>query len=593
VSDARESYVARRADRQIRVDRAVRQDRALAGARGGTAVLAVVLFWLSMGPAGISPPWLLVPLVLFAVLVVLHDQVLRRRRLAEESVAHYEAGLARLEDRFAGQGNPGERYLDEEHPYAADLDLFGKGSLYELLCTARTRTGEDTLAAWLKSPALPSVARARQEAVREMRPALDLRERLALQGGRVRRAGSSERLVSWGASPATPFPAFARPGAVVLAAANLGGALGWAAFGWGSGPLSLSLLLSGVFALLLRDRVRGVLSALDGSHDLPVLAGALAVLEAQRYDCAHLQALRKALDTDGAPPSRQVARFARLVDLLESRNNQMFLPLAGLLLWGTQLAIALEAWRARCGPRISVWLAVVGEMEALCALSAFAYENPAHAWPRLLDDGTRYEGVALAHPLLPRGQAVANDLALAETPRLLLVSGSNMSGKSTLLRTVGVNLVLAQAGAPVRAASLTVSPLALGSSIRVHDSLQEGSSRFYAEITRLRQIMQLATERRPLLFLLDEILHGTNSSDRRIGAEAVIRGLLDRGAIGLVTTHDLALADAAEAMAPVARNVHFEDHVEDGRIAFDYEMRDGVVRRSNALALMRAVGLEV
>jgi DNA mismatch repair ATPase MutS len=188
---------------------------------------------------------------------------------------------------------------------------------------------------------------------------------------------------------------------------------------------------------------------------------------------------------------------------------------------------------------------------------------------------------------------VPNDIALGEEPRLLLVSGSNMSGKSTLLRTVGVSLVLAQAGAPVRGASLTLSPLALGSSIRVHDSLQAGSSRFYAEITRLRQIMDLATGQTPLLFLLDEILHGTNSSDRRVGAEAVIRGLLDRGALGLVTTHDLALADAAEALAPRARNVHFEDHVECGRIAFDYRMRDGVVKKSNALALMRAVGLEV
>ncbi|MGH9888706.1 MAG: MutS-related protein, partial [bacterium] len=332
---------------------------------------------------------------------------------------------------------------------------------------------------------------------------------------------------------------------------------------------------------------------LSGSHDLAVLARALACLERERFQAPRLVTLRAQLDTEGVPPSAQVARFARLVDLLESRNNQMFLPLAGLLLWSTQLAIALEAWRARCGPRIASWVAVVGEMEALCALSAFAFENPEYAWPVLLDEGRRYEGRALAHPLLPRTSAVPNDVGLGEEPRLLLVSGSNMSGKSTLLRTVGVNLVLAQAGAPVRAASFTVSPLSLGSSIRVHDSLQEGSSRFYAEITRLRQVMELAAARPPLLFLLDEILHGTNSSDRRVGAEAVIQGLLLRGAIGLVTTHDLALAEAAEALAPRARNVHFEDHVEDGRIAFDYRMRDGVVTKSNALALMRAVGLEV
>ncbi len=186
-----------------------------------------------------------------------------------------------------------------------------------------------------------------------------------------------------------------------------------------------------------------------------------------------------------------------------------------------------------------------------------------------------------------------NDVRLDREQGLLLVSGSNMSGKSTLLRTVGLNAVLALAGAPVRARALRISPLSLGASIRIVDSLQQGASRFYAEITRLRQLVDLARDHPPLLFLLDEILHGTNSGDRRVGAEAVVRGLLARGGVGLVTTHDLALARIAEDLAPRARNVHFEDHLEDGRIAFDFRLKDGVVTKSNALALMRAVGLEV
>jgi DNA mismatch repair ATPase MutS len=188
---------------------------------------------------------------------------------------------------------------------------------------------------------------------------------------------------------------------------------------------------------------------------------------------------------------------------------------------------------------------------------------------------------------------VRNDVVLGGAQQLFIVSGSNMSGKSTLLRTVGINAVLAQAGAPVRARRLRLSPLRVGVSIRILDSLQEGSSRFYAEITRLRQIVDLAGDDRPLLFLLDEILHGTNSHDRRIGAEAVVRGLVDRGALGLVTTHDLALTRMTEGLGARARNVHFEDHLEDGEIRFDYELREGVVEKSNAIALMRAVGLEV
>jgi hypothetical protein len=591
--EARAEYEARLAVRQSAVRRAVRRDRALSAVRGATAVLALVLFWLAMGPGGISALWLLVPIALFALLVIVHDQVLRQRRLAEASVTHYEDGLARLEDRWAGRGNTGERFQDETHPYASDLDVFGRGGLFELLCTARTRVGEDTLASWLLSPAPPPVIRARQDAVRELTAALDLRESLARHGDSVRRSGSSARLVAWGGAPPMSFPALAGPLALLLAAANVAAAVFWALPQGSSAPLALTLVLSGLFAAGLRGKVQRVLGALSGSHDLPVLARALSCLEAEHFTAKRLVELRARLETDGAPPSQQVARFARLVDLLESRQNQFFLPFSMLLLWGTQLAIALEGWRARCGPRIADWVAVVGEMEALCALSAFSFENPGYAWPQVDEGGSRFEGRALAHPLLPRAGAVPNDVTLGEAPRLLLVSGSNMSGKSTLLRTVGVNLVLAQAGAPVRAAALVVSPLALGSSIRVHDSLQEGSSRFYAEIKRLRQVMELAAQQPPLLFLLDEILHGTNSSDRRVGAEAVIRGLLARGAFGLVTTHDLALAAVAEAMGKEARNVHFEDHVEEGRIAFDYRMRDGVVTRSNALALMRAVGLEV
>jgi DNA mismatch repair ATPase MutS len=204
-----------------------------------------------------------------------------------------------------------------------------------------------------------------------------------------------------------------------------------------------------------------------------------------------------------------------------------------------------------------------------------------------------FVGEGLGHPLIPEARCVRNDVRLGETLRVLIVSGSNMSGKSTLLRTVGINAVLALAGAPVRARQLRLSSLAIGATLRIQDSLQAGSSRFYAEITRLRLLTDLARGPLPLLFLLDEILQGTNSHDRRIGAEAIIRSLIDCGALGLVTTHDLALAHIAEALAPRATNVHFADHLEDGKLVFDYRMRPGVVRKSNALELMRSVGLEV
>jgi DNA mismatch repair ATPase MutS len=226
-------------------------------------------------------------------------------------------------------------------------------------------------------------------------------------------------------------------------------------------------------------------------------------------------------------------------------------------------------------------------------LAGYAYEHPHEPFPEIVETGPHFEAEDIRHPLIPASKCISNSLSLQSSFQMLVVSGSNMSGKSTLLRTVGINAVMALAGAPVRARRLRISLLRIGATIRVFDSLQAGTSQFYAEIQRLRDIMELAKGPTPVLFLLDEIFHGTNSHDRAIGAEAVLRGLMERGAIGLVTTHDLALAKVADALDPRAANAHFEDHLEDGKMIFDYHLRPGVVQKSNALELMRAVGLEV
>jgi DNA mismatch repair ATPase MutS len=234
-------------------------------------------------------------------------------------------------------------------------------------------------------------------------------------------------------------------------------------------------------------------------------------------------------------------------------------------------------------------------LEAALSIATYAYEHPADTLPEIVP-GKRallVDSKAMAHPLIPRGQAVPNDLHLGPEQRLLIISGSNMSGKSTLMRTLGVNLVLAQAGAPVRAQSFRWTPCALGATLRIHDSIQDGTSRFYAEILRLRQILDLAQGSLPLIFLLDELLHGTNSHDRAIGAEAVLRGLLGRGAAGIITTHDLAITRLAEGQLPAARNMHLQDQFEGAELRFDYKLRDGVVQKSNALELMRRIGLEI
>ncbi len=566
----------------------------LSNTRLGVFAAGVVAAWLVFATRSLAPGWLGLAVAAFLVLVVAHDRAIRARRRAERAAAFYEAGLARLEDRWAGHGEGGDAYVDPTHLYAEDLDLFGKGSLFQLLCTTRTRAGEATLAAWLLAPAAPPEIRARQAAVEELRGALDLREEIALLGEDLRASFDRDSLVRWGAEPARLHSRGLRAVAAGLASLTTATLLAWIFLGTGPLPFIAAAAFGGAFAARLRGRVQPVLRQLERpAQNLAVLAELLRCLEAQHFRAPRLVELRAALEAEGLPPSRQIARLVRLATFLEARANQFFAAVSALLLGGTQLALAAEAWRTACGPALARWVEAAAEIEALCALASYAREHPADPFPEIAEAGPVFDGEALGHPLIPEAASVRNDVRLDAELRVFLVSGSNMSGKSTLLRTVGVNAVLAQAGAPVRARRLRISPLAVGSCIRVHDSLQEGASRFYAEITRLERLVKLAAGSPPLLFLLDEILHGTNSHDRRIGAEAVVRGLLERGALGLVTTHDLALAQIAEELAPRAVNVHFEDHIEDGKIAFDYRLRTGVVKKSNALALMRAVGLEV
>ena len=381
---------------------------------------------------------------------------------------------------------------------------------------------------------------------------------------------------------------------------SLGGLALWLRTGSGPVPFAFALLLQGGLALALRPRVAPILQVADAPVEaLARTSTLLACLERERFVSPLLVRLAGELVSTGAPPSAELARLRTLVDRRDQRRNQFFAPIAAALFWGTHVAIALEAWRALCGPRLDVWIAVSAEIEALAALAGFAYEHPEALFPEIVDGpdidavSPCFEARGLGHPLIAPDRCVRNDLRLGQAPQALVVSGSNMSGKSTFLRTVGCNTVLALAGAPVCAESLRLSPLRIAASIRIVDSLAEGQSHFMAEILRLRQVVEVSRGRPPALFLLDEILHGTNSHDRRIGAEAVIRGLVGNGALGLVTTHDLALTQIVPASAGRLANVHFEDHLEDGAMRFDYRVKQGVVTKSNAVELMRSVGLDV
>ena len=622
---ASDEYRARLASRRATCDAFDALDARFSYARLATFVAGIALVVLAWNQ--VVSFWLLVlPLPIFAWLVRRHDRLLRTRDRAVRAIRLYEHGLARLQDQWSGLGEPGDRFRDDNHIYANDLDLFGRGSLFELLSQARTRTGEETLAAWLKQPADAREVRARQQAVDELGPRLEVRENLALTGADVRTKVHTDRLLEWAESP-MPAARALRMATWFFSATTAAGIL-FVAFTSIWQPLAVALLLQTIVLRRFRDQINAIVSAADPearadfvadalthrAMDLDVLADLLRILEKEQFACERLTSLRSRLRGDNEPASRIIGRLHRLAVVHDSERNAMALPL-GLFLLGylelslavaaliqlvrPHVAVAVDGWRRRHGKRVRVWIESVAEFEALMSLAAYHYEHDQDPFPEIVASGdvppspALFEGARLGHPLLPSASVVRNDVSLNQQGQLLVISGSNMSGKSTLLRTVGINAVLALMGAPVRAASLRISPLAIGATLRIQDSLQEGRSRFYAEITRIREIADLAGGPVPLLFLLDELFHGTNSHDRLVGASGVLMNLLDRGAIGLITTHDLALTAVAERLAPRAVNVHFEDWFEGQQMQFDYVMKPGPVTRSNAIALMRAVGLDV
>jgi hypothetical protein len=554
------------------------------------AAAAIGLFW-RYGMA----IWPLLAVGAFAVVAVAHARLLNRMDRVRSAIHFYERGLARIRHEWIGHGRSGDTYRPTDHLYADDLDLFGRGSLFELLATTRTKAGEEVLASWLLAPAPHAVARERQQAVGELAARLDLRETVAVAGDHVKVAVDAPLLRQWSASRRAFNAPWLRSVVAILVATTVATLVSWWLTG-ALGPAALALLVTQLLlGAALRPRVVATVEAVDApAHDLDVLATLLRLIENETFESAHLRQLQASLRS-GHPASREINRLSQLVALLASRRNVLFAIPAGLLMWATQWSFAIDAWKQRAGVHIPRWLDVVGEFEALMALGGFAAEHPDFTFPELVDGGPSIEARALAHATLGPS-AVANDLRLGgpDSPALVVVSGSNMSGKSTWMRTIGVTTVLARMGAPVRARSCRLSPLAIGAAIRVQDSLTDGRSRFYAEILRLKRVVELAqSEQGAVLFLLDEILSGTNSHDRRIGAEAIMVSLERSGAIGLITTHDLALAQVAARIGPRAVNAHFDDRFVDGHLHFDYRLKPGVVETSNALALMRSIGIEV
>ncbi|MFL6414620.1 MAG: MutS-related protein [Bryobacteraceae bacterium] len=555
------------------------------------AVLAYLVFGRDLLPAF----YLAIPVVLFVILVVWHSRIIRERILADRALQFYARALARIEDKWVGKGSPGDRFRDSSHVYSDDLDLFGKGSLFELIAETRTAAAEATLAKWLLAPASPSEATERQAAVGELRSRLDLREHFSVLGPDIQAEVSVEGLASWGNSPIVAFPSLLRPVFGVLAALSLGLLLGFFAGLVSPFPLVAVIALDVCIGLALRAKVRTVLEPVETvSHGLSILSLAFTRLERETFESPLLARLKSELRSEGAPASDCVTQLARWVDWHDSAEHPLIRALRPLLFWREQVAMGVERWRQHSGMHVASWLHALAAFEVLSSFASLSFERPHWCFPELVAGSVPVlEAHAIRHPLLPEARSVGNEVSLGDGVHLLIVSGSNMSGKSTFLRAIGLNTALAWAGGPVCAKAMQVSRLYLGASIRVTDSVLDNRSRFFAEILRIKQIVDLAKSSRAALFLLDELLSGTNSHDRQIGAGALIRKLVEFGAIGVITTHDLALAHIEQEVDGNATNAHFDDQIVNGDITFDYRLRPGVVTHSNALELMRSVGLDV
>lgn len=539
---------------------------------------------------------LVIPLViLFLLLVNRHQKIRSELTYFENLTKINQRALQRLKGQWPGFSETGEQFVDPEHPYTSDLNIFGQGSLFQYLNTTNLITGEQALAKLLSQKTNCEDIGARQAAVRELSSQLDWRQHLQAIGmGSGAQAGDPTKLWLWAREQVFFLPSKALYLLTVLPITT------WVliflmAFGLLPTYVPLGLLILQVLLVTVgqvfmgrafQDTEKAVL-------ELQRLAKLLAYIEGHNFQAPLLLELQKKLLRQNKSASQQVQALSRIASLINLRYSVFYHFINALFFCDLYTLRLLERWKEQYGMYLERWFHVIGQFEALASLATVAHDNPHWAFPQVEQGNPFFKAVELGHPLLNRDTRVCNDVSLPQPGTIHIITGSNMSGKSTLMRTVGINLVLAYAGAPVCAAELHCSKMQIYTSMRVQDSLEEGISSFYAELKRIKIIIEAAHLKAPLLFLLDEIFRGTNSRDRIAGARTVIKNLAQQNVIGFVTTHDLELGALAEECPEQISNFHFTDRIIDQTITFDYRLKVGISKTTNAIALMKMVGIEV
>ncbi|MDW7674162.1 MAG: hypothetical protein SCK28_06450 [Bacillota bacterium] len=558
----------------------------------GTAAVVYLqltdLFLLSFGVA-------LGFIILFIILVFKHQKAIDEKSFYRAMVQINENALMRIKGEWKNFSDAGEDFKDESHSYANDLDIFGKGSLFQWINTTTTYLGRETLRKVLREPceSIEEIEK-RQEAIEELAGKLNWRQEFMAEGLIAEDSLHDPRPLYRWASERHIFFANSIVIACIRILPIITAMLILSSFLFGLIPNYIPIIAIGLQFMLLipggKKRNAQFAIAEKYKNNLKAYSGMIKLLEKEEFKAVTLTKLQKKLhNKQDVNASAQLTNLDKVIDAISYRYNQLFIVINILLLWDYQCQIALERWKKESGNSLEKWIEVIAEFEALASLANIRYDNPDWTMPNVVEESMVLRGAAMGHPLLVRDR-ISNDLQLEPPTNVLLITGSNMSGKSTFLRTAGINLVLAYIGAPVCATRFTCSLLNIYTCMRISDSLDKSISSFYAELLRIKMIVAAVEEGKKVFFLLDEIFKGTNSVDRHIGAKELINKLSRDGAMGLVSTHDLELGDLEKDNKRI-KNYHFKEYYQNDQLLFDYKLQPGLSTTRNAIYLMKIAGI--
>jgi len=532
----------------------------------------------------------------FLALVLWHQNVRTRKDYIEALYEVHVQALQRLAGEWKSFSDQGEDFKDPAHPYSEDLDLFGYGSLFQWISTAKTFEGRKKLKEALTEPPVDvDSIRNKQEAIKELARNLAWRQRFTAEAGTNNRPMTSPKtIIEWAK---TYDSSYLRLWVAILARALPIITITFLLLYLLTSRVSfwypvVGLVIQTIILFVGKQRGKALNAVYTYKDSIKIYEKMLERYERRSFQSDYLQTLKKGLyNRDGKAAFEQIRKLSSLAELIANRGNAMFLMINILTLWDIQCMIALESWKEKSGRSLGRWIDAIAELEALNSLAIIHMDHAVWGFPQITAERSGIVAVKLGHPLL--GNSVCNDLAMDKDSGILLITGSNMSGKSTLLRTVGINLVLAYAGAPVYAQSFSCSLLQIYTCMRVSDNLGENISSFYAELLRIKQIVSASKTEAKIFFLLDEIFKGTNSQDRHAGAKVLIKQLGKAGAMGLVSTHDLELGDLERESNRKIRNYHFREYYKNDEIHFDYKLRPGISTTRNAMYLIKMAGIDV